>query len=186
MAIPPLGSDGLLPLGRHTCTLDEVEAAFVSAQSFATSSTRANVFADLLAAIALLQEEFDTGLIERMWIGGTFASAKEDPSDVDVTFLLSGAVHTSLSGSKRDRLAKLLRVGGFASLDLSVDGFMLVRQRVANPWLKDGVSEDAAPYMARRGAWDDWWSRHRVHGAKGAPPLEQDADPVRGYLEVVI
>ncbi|WIB66233.1 hypothetical protein DEI93_09520 [Curtobacterium sp. MCBD17_035] len=175
---------GEVPEGRHACTLDEFEATFVLDSRFATSSTRQRIFEDFLAAIELLRS-FDEDLLERAWIGGGFASAKLDPSDIDVTFVLDADRHRALSGRKRDRIAKLCRKNGFEPLDLLVDGFFFARERFANPWQGGGVAEEARGYATARGAWDDWWTRSRNVGGKDDDPRLEDADPVRGYVEVI-
>lgn len=184
MGVPPLEPTGLLPLGRHVCDLDEIRAAFVDATQFATSTSRDQIYADFLSALEFLREKFAVELVETVWIGGSFTTEKLDPEDIDVSFILNGVEHDQLSGTKRDKLSKLLRVGGFAALDLSVDGFMIVRHLIANPWAGAGLTEEAIAPMSKRGAWDDWWSRHRTNGAKDEPPTIEDAALVRGYLEV--
>lgn len=185
MGLPPFNEDGRLPEGRHVCDLDEFESVFVLDSEMLASSTRQGIFADLLTAIGILQA-MHKELIERLWVGGGYASARLDPSDVDATFLLNQVAHDSLSNSQRKKIAGLLKWGGFKRLDLKVDGFLLVRKRFAMPWEGAGVTSESTPYVSVRGAWDDWWVRERLHGAKGQTPLIQDSDPVRGYVEVII
>jgi hypothetical protein len=185
MGVPAFASTGMLPLGRHVCDLDEFEQVFVFDQGFASSQTRQPIFENFLAARQLLADKYGAGLVERVWIGGGFTTAKLDPGDIDVTFLLSADAWDSLSKSAQDRLRKLGREG-FKKLGLSVDGFMVTRRPVALPWLKDGLGPEGADYFPMRGAWDDWWSRDRGHVVEGAPPVLEDAHPVRGYVEVVV
>lgn len=188
MGIPAFEATGLLPHGRFTCDLDEFERTFVLAAQFASSAKRASLFGDFLAALGLVQAIMPGG-VERVWIGGGFTSDKLDPSDIDATFLISEPVHEALDDDARERLEALLTHGGFKAdgIGLSVDGFMLVRRQVANPWTADGgVRLAATPYLVRRGAWDDWWSRHRVHGTAAEKPKVEDAPPRRGYVEVII
>lgn len=177
---------GLLPRGRYLCNLTEFHAMFVADAQFASSTTRAQIFEDLVAALEFLLTEFHEELVECIWVGGSFTTAKPDPNDIDVTFLLNHEHYSGLSGRKRDKLHKLLRAGGFEAVKLSVDGFMIVRERISNPWKAGAISTDAAPYLKERGGWDDWWSRHRSHGNKSQQPLVDDADPTRGYLEVTL
>ena len=186
MGIPPFGASGHLPRGRHACDLDEFEAAFVTAPQFATSSKRASLFADLLSALDWLADRYSPDLVERAWVGGGFASDKLDPTDIDVTFILSHETHAALGEDQKRRLEKLLRRGGFKGIGLSVDGFMMIRERIALPWFGSGVGDAGQDYFLKRGAWDDWWSRDRAHVAAGEPPVVEDADPVRGYVEVIV
>lgn len=186
MGVPAFEPTGLLPHGRFACDLDEFERTFVLDPQFASSTTRRNLFGDFRSALNVVQA-IAPGLVERIWFGGGFTSAKPDPSDIDVTFLLNAETHDSLSDEARERIETLLTVGGFKGLGLSVDGFMLVRRPVANPWTSDGgVRSNATPYLVKRGAWDDWWSRHRVHGTATEKPKVEDAPPRRGYVEVII
>jgi hypothetical protein len=186
MGVPAFESTGLLPHGRFSCDLDEFERAFVLDPQFESSTKRRAIFADLRSSLDLL-EAVAPGVVERIWFGGGFTSSKIDPSDVDATFLLNADVHDNLSDEARERLEALLTIGGFKGLGLSVDGFMLVRRPVANPWAGDGgVRSNATPYLVKRGAWDDWWSRHRVYGTPTERPKVEDAPPRRGYVEVII
>jgi len=186
MGIPRFEASGHLPLGRHVCTLDEFEEAFVDAPTFATSSTRGRLFSDFLAALAWLQSHYAADLVERAWVGGGFTSEKLDPTDIDVTFVVSDDAHEALGEVKQGKLLKLLRKGGFKGVGLSVDGFMMIRERIALPWFGSGVGDAGQDYFLKRGAWDDWWSRDRANVAAGDPPVIEDAEPVRGYVEVSV
>lgn len=186
MGIPTFEQSGHLPIGRHACTLDEFEAAFVDAPNFATSTTRQPLFGDFLAAMEWLRTQYASDLVERAWVGGGFASDRLDPADIDVTFVLSDTAHQGLGDVKQGRLRKLLRRGGFKSVGLSVDGFMMIRERIALPWFGSGVGDAGQDYFLKRGAWDDWWSRDRAHVAAGDRPVIADAEPVRGYVEVIV
>jgi len=80
----------------------------------------------------------------------------------------------------------MLKHDGFKTFGLKVDGFMCVRKKFANPWMPDStVRENAQPDLSIRGAWDDWWSRHRVYGKPEERPKIEDAEPRRGYVEVM-
>lgn len=188
MGIPPFDANGLLPHGRFACDLDEFERAFVLDARFSASKKRSPLFADFLTALNVVDAIMPGG-VERVWLGGGFTSDKLDPSDIDATFIISESVHESLDDKARERIEALLTHGGFKAqgIGLSVDGFMLVRRQVANPWTSDGgVRPAATPYLVRRGAWDDWWSRHRVHGTATEKPKVEDSPPRRGYVEVII
>lgn len=186
MGVPAFEPSGLLPHGRFACDLDEFERSFVLDARFAGSTTRRRLFGDFRSALAVVQA-IAPGGVERVWLGGGFTSAKRDPSDIDATFILNAAVHDALDTTSRERLEALLSHGGFKGLDLSVDGFMLVRQEIASPWTREGgIRQTATPYLVKRGAWDDWWSRHRVYGTADERPKVEDSPPRRGYVEVII
>jgi hypothetical protein len=185
MTIPALTPLGFLPEGRHVCTLEDLESQFATNVLFSASVGRVRILGDLLSALALLRN-FDAQLVERIWIGGSYATTKVEPSDIDVTFILNASSYASLSGSKKDKIAKLCRKGGFEGVGLKVDGFFFARERIANPWDGPGVGRHAQGYASIRGAWDDWWTRNRSAGTKEDEPMVEDADPVRGYLEVIL
>lgn len=183
MAIPPFDASGRIPPGRHRCTLDEFEATFVLHTSFAQSATREEIFGEFLSALKFFQQ-YGAGFLECAWLGGGFASSKLNPSDIDATFIVDGAMHSQLSRRKREQLAKLAR-SGFPKLGLRVDAYVVARTRIAVPWQGAGITDEAKPYMSMRGVWDDWWSRERKHSTPTSPDV-RDSDPVRGYLEVMM
>jgi len=177
----------MLPLGRYICDLTEFEHAFVLDKRFEGSSKRKPLFAELLSAINYLGGKFSPDLVERVWVGGGFTTAKKEPTDIDVTFILNHDAYAGLSKNQRANLGKLLRADGFKGIGLSsVDGFMMVRERIALPWAGAGLGTGGAEYFPIRGAWDDWWSRDRASVPAGAAPVVADAEPVRGYVEVTI
>jgi hypothetical protein len=186
VSIPLRSAEGLLPLGRYLCDLDELEAEFVDDAQFAGSSTRGEIFTHLLAVIEMFKE-FSADLIESIWIGGSFVTDKPDPDDIDCLFVLNGAVFDGLSNSKRQNVQKFNRKGMVRDkLSLRVETFILVRVAFANPWERGGVHPDAAPYTQVRGAWDDWWLRVRTGEGPDDPPRIESAEPKRGYLEVLL
>jgi hypothetical protein len=65
---------------------------------------------------------------------------------------------------------------------LSVDSF-IVNWRPYNAMADGSLSQPYGKYAAERGYWDDFWSRVRVT-PKGQAPVNADALPNRGYLEV--
>lgn len=72
--IPPLDSKGLLPPGKHRCTLLDVEQIFVY------NSVRRNIFEGLEALIKILKS-VSCGTI---YLDGSFVTSKPRPNDVDV------------------------------------------------------------------------------------------------------
>jgi hypothetical protein len=176
----------MLPLGRYICDLTEFEQTFVLDQRFAGSGSRQNLFSQFLSATQFLRDKFSADLVERAWVGGGFTTTKKDPTDIDVTFILNNDAYSGLSKTQQGKLGKLLRAGGFKAIGLSVDGFMMVRERIAQPWSGAGLGTEGGGYFPIRGAWDDWWSRDRANVPAGAEPVVADAEPVRGYVEVMI
>jgi hypothetical protein len=187
VSIPARSSEGLLPLGRYLCDLDELEATFVDGSEFEASSTREAIFKDLLSVVKLF-EGFSATLIESIWVGGSFVSSKLNPDDIDCLFVLNGVAFDALaSNALRNKLMKFNRKNFVReTLELRVESFILIRAAFANPWERGGVHPDAAPYTQVRGAWDDWWQRVRTGEGPDDPPLLESAEPKRGYLEVLL
>lgn len=179
---------GALPRGRYLCTMDEIEAEFVSASWCAASSTRSKIWEDFSTTLQLY-DEVSPGLATAVWVGGSFTTAKVDPDDIDVTVLLDPTVYGALSNNKQHRVDRISarEPGGQVSrlrarLGLRVDCFAVICAVVPMPW--QGLSAEEADYFRTRGLWDDWWQRI-LGGPKGSMPTTTDALPVRGYLEVL-
>lgn len=81
MPIPPLTQFGVLPAGRHDCTLDEIEAVYT------LTAHRQALWADLRGFLAWADPQPKPTSI---YFDGSFTSDKTTPSDVDVVFDLDG------------------------------------------------------------------------------------------------
>jgi Family of unknown function (DUF6932) len=180
LVIPPLDAGtGLLPLGRHVCAESEVEARFVSAPEFVSSTTRQGIWQDWQSAVGLLRTVV---AVHAAWLGGSFTTSKTDPGDIDATFLING---DGLDGrSLADRTVASLFIDGRvkAQIGLNIDSYAMLWRPIPQPmpFLVNRIHDQ---YYWARGYWDDWWQRHQV-GGKGRPPQPEDAVPRRGYLEV--
>ncbi len=82
MPIPPLDSDGLLPDGVHTCTLDEIKATF---GSFQKSDQRPRLMQQLGA---FLVEVRASGIVRGVIVNGSFVTSKPAPNDIDLLLVL--------------------------------------------------------------------------------------------------
>jgi hypothetical protein len=72
--IPDLNEDGLLPLGLHPATLEEIGERFGRA-----NPVRTRLFRGLTRALHNLREAG----VERVYIDGSFVTDKQFPNDVD-------------------------------------------------------------------------------------------------------
>ena len=125
-------------------------------------------------------------LIEAVWIGGSFVTGQLDPDDIDCTFVLSAPAFRLLSNRKKSHIQAFNKKNAIRNkTGLRVETFLLLREPIAMPWSRTGLNEDAIEYVSVRGAWDDWWLRTRTNPDKGADPVVEDAEPRRGYLEVM-
>ena len=93
-AIRP-GEDAL-DLGRHPTTMAEFEARFVTHPDFASSTTRSGIWQEWQAATDYLRQQLPVAAV---WIGGSFVTAKLDPSDLDCTYLLD---HSHVAQAQTD------------------------------------------------------------------------------------
>lgn len=180
--IPPLDpATGLLPAGRHVCSPDEVEIAFVKDISFFGSATRSAIWSDWNDALAMLQS---VAIVHAAWIGGSFTTSKLDPEDIDVTFIINGADMRQRSAPEQRIIAVFLGGGQVKSaVGLNVDSYIVPWECLPAPVMGMGYVQDV--YFWARGYWDDWWQRAR-QTPKGSPPVPADALPRRGYLEVLV
>lgn len=83
MPIPALNQDGLLPVGIHDCTLDEIRARF---GTFRGSDQRPRLLAKLEAFIA---EARAAGLVRSVIVDGSFVTSKAEPNDIDLIGVVS-------------------------------------------------------------------------------------------------
>lgn len=163
-----------LPLGRYPTTLAEVHARYVDHPDFAGSTTRADRWQRFLALTDLLRS-FTTVCVA--WLGGSFTTAKPDPDDLDVVYVLDRRAAEGLSNPLQHAVLARVARRGVPLLDT----FVIL-------WVPhhDGPASDTVKeYRERRGYWDDWWQRNR-HAPAWQPPVPPDAIPERGYLEVML
>jgi hypothetical protein len=82
MPIPLLDQHGLLPVGVHDCTLEEIKARF---GSFQRSDRRPQLFQKLAALIAEMRS---ARFARYLLVDGSFSTAKPDPNDIDLVLVL--------------------------------------------------------------------------------------------------
>jgi hypothetical protein len=82
MPIPALNAEGLLPDGVHDCTLDEIRERF---GAFQRTDRRCRLFERLERYVAAARA---SGLVVAVIVDGSFVTAKDEPSDVDVIVVL--------------------------------------------------------------------------------------------------
>ncbi|MBP2523597.1 MULTISPECIES: DUF6932 family protein [unclassified Rhodococcus (in: high G+C Gram-positive bacteria)] len=183
-------TSGHLPPGRFRCTLPEIEQRFVDDAQFATSKRRRMLFDQLLTYLRDWELALDVvsapGVLKQIWIAGSFASAKIDPEDIDVSPILDGPLLREirgvpgvrriqrLQGEHRERIAK----------EYGVEPFPFTWWPVTT-LRRDKVDNLAIDYIATRGLMDDFWQRTRSTDVKTGLTVDT-AHARRGYLEVVV
>lgn len=89
MGIPKLGRQGILPEGLHRATLAEVRRAF-------GGGTARRV--ELMLALEGAIDRARRAGVKRVLINGSFVTAKKEPRDVDLVFLVSQSFGARLKG----------------------------------------------------------------------------------------
>lgn len=174
---------GELPLGRHNCTVDEFEAAFVSAPEFVSSTTRSEVWAHWELARTALRGVVP---VYSAWVGGSFVSSKTDPNDMDIVFVIDAAtVDRMLPGSRAQQIVTVMSQGSthHDPVGRRLDTYTLLWRSIPDPC--DDPAGLAPGYYLWRGHWDDFWQRART-SPKDTPPTQADSIPRRGFLEVTL
>lgn len=87
MTIPALKRNGELPSGEHSATLDQIESAFGLG-----SARRKKLMKGLRAAV----QNFEQAGVRKIWVNGSFVTAKTQPNDIDGCWEWNQAVQTSL------------------------------------------------------------------------------------------
>jgi hypothetical protein len=82
MPIPEMEESGYLPEGVHEATLEEVRERF---GRFQRTDRRPALFAKLSLFVA---ETRASGLVEAVIVDGSFVTAKDEPSDIDLILVL--------------------------------------------------------------------------------------------------
>lgn len=187
--VPALDSmNGLLPVGRYTCTLEDVQRAFVDDPQFAGSTTRPRLFAGLVRYMAeweRFEKMVGTGeMLRRIWVGGSFTTAKLDPDDIDVSPIVDGPKLDEVKGKPGcGKMNKLFENRDSVVRDFGVEPFPVTWWPVTTMHARE-VSILEHDYALARGLMDDFWQRVRSSAVKGPLTIE-DSAPRRGYLEVI-
>ncbi len=160
----------VLPLGRYSCTLDEVHERFVPDND----ENRKAIWQAFL--LVLESVRFTIGGVAEVWISGSFITSERQPHDIDVLFLIKQEMFANLSqegGYVANVLAR--RIAGVPRLNELVDGYLLV--------VPPTETDDAGVfgYTSSRGYWDQFWSKARFDGDDS-----RWLYPAAGYLEVTI
>jgi hypothetical protein len=183
MTLPAL-QGGLLPLGRHPCTLVEAQSEWVSSPQYAASSTRRPIWDDLELGLSVLRAVVR---VHALWIGGSFTTDKLDPGDIDVVFLVNAGDRYALAAPERRVVDSFVTNVAHPVTGKPVRQHLLSIDSFVVDWAPHNGNPRALPdygkYVFDRGYWDDFWLRRRS-GSKTDPLIDEDAHPARGYVEV--
>ncbi|WP_413758129.1 DUF6932 family protein [Streptomyces sp. MMBL 11-3] len=191
--LPSFAANGHLPPGRYSVSLDEAEEILVGAPAFEDSSTRTELWDGLhkyLDPFLTLEDTYagdlgDLPLLHRLWLGGSFVSAKLDPGNIDVTVLVDLRAERVVRGKPGSKwLTTAFQSRARMKEKFGVSPLRIGYRPVAHIFEPDRFTPDERTYFTQRGVWDDWWQRRRLDGQDDLSPSEESAAPARGYLEV--
>lgn len=160
-----------LPEGRTLTTFEEI----VSSYDLASDSVRSSIWEAFLNFTNFIHEA--VGAIAYVWIGGSFVTSKENPSDIDVAYLIKEeAVYDALKTEAGIFAIKVLRRRELHSkflTDEKVDALFITVPATE-------VDLEPPLYLQSRGFIDQLWCKPRC-----VDPV-QSSYPTCGYLEVKI
>ncbi|MFD8369241.1 DUF6932 family protein [Streptomyces sp. NPDC059688] len=169
---------GLLPPGRYAASLDELYSTLVESTG---STIRREIWEEWTYHRTAVESL--TGEVTRMWVGGSFISSKPEPSDVDVTYLVSARAYDALDAETLAELDELTLRGWCVERGLRVDALLLrlperlpVSQMVPS-LLHSGTSDS----FRDLGLYDEVWQCVKPASLNSVP-----SDPRRGYVEVLL
>ncbi|MEU0877811.1 hypothetical protein ABZ345_04365 [Lentzea sp. NPDC005914] len=182
MSVPTLElPNGMLPLGRYSCSSDEIYNYFVRGLDFFGSTTRPQIWNDWITVRDGLRQILP---VYTAWISGSFVSSKLDPDDMDIVFTVDGTAYDSLPVGMfaRQAVDSLSRGRHFhEQAGKRLDTYIISWYPIPSPGPDMGTHENT--YYLSRGHWDDFWQRKRIT-PKTLAPTQADCIPRRGYLEV--
>lgn len=149
MPIPGLGPAGLLPVGKHVATEDELWSAFVD--GFPGSRSRPAIFEWWISHREVLNR---IAPVTEQWINGSFVTGKMDPNDIDVVSIVDGNLVDSLSPTDLRLLASLTK-GHWTCQHWYCDSFLIASFPVTDPGRH-------LFYQATLAYWESWWGRTRA------------------------
>lgn len=168
LALPDLTEEGLLPLGAHRSTLDEVERVFVNGAPFEAERRRIMVALRLYAELVWLRFPEAT-----LWIDGGFVTLKDyaAPEDADVVVMVADAGDYDPASHSEDLPLWTL-------LGVSADRPSIDRAERLQPFggLIDGFFA-RAEIEPVADFWRGWWQRLPAPG-------KPDVADAKGYVEV--
>lgn len=186
-------AEGFLPPGRFSVTMDEAEHFLVGNPLFAQSVRRPILwdgFQEYLGHFVALEDSYPDklqgrALVHRVWLGGSFVSAKQDPRNIDATVFIDVAAEASVRGNPGSKwLTNAFKSREPILRKFGVSPLRVGYRPVASAFELQSVSPEDQTYFLHRGIWDDWWQRCRLPAGDDQAPSEASAAPVRGYLEV--
>lgn len=191
--LPSFTANGFLPLGRYSVSFDEAESMLVSAPEFRDSATRSRLWDGLHAYLEpffTLEDQYagdldGLALVHRLWLGGSYVSAKLDPRNIDATLLIDARAERAVRGKPGSKwLTTAFKSRNSMREKYGVSPMRVGYRPVGNVFRPELMTPEERTYFMERGVWDDWWQRCRLPDHADRSPSAESAVPARGYLEV--
>ncbi|GAA3979233.1 hypothetical protein GCM10022384_30960 [Streptomyces marokkonensis] len=191
--LPSFAANGLLPPGRYSLSFGEAEDMLVRAPEFQGSDTRWALWDGLnnyLERFFALEDSYADALdgrtlIHRLWLGGSFVSAKTDPGNIDTTLLIDVEAKRAVRGRPGSKwLTTAFQSRESMLRKFGVSPVRVGYRPVGHVFRSEHFTAEERTYFMERGVWDDWWQRCRLPGHTDRAPSHESAAPARGYLEV--
>lgn len=104
MPLPDLDSNGNLPVGLFDATIEELSLRF------STNEHRQELMMALRSILALCRA---CGMVREIMLGGSFASTKPDPDDVDLLIIVNPLPSNPGAFEYRNHVTIIKRLSGF-------------------------------------------------------------------------
>ncbi|MFF9329459.1 DUF6932 family protein [Streptomyces sp. NPDC014776] len=169
---------GLLPPGRYAATLDELYSTLVVSTG---SAIRREIWEEWSTHRTMVETQ--VGEISRMWVGGSFVSNKLDPSDVDVTYLVSAHHYDALDQETLVDLDDLTDAGWCADVGMRVDALILrlPKRLPVSQMAPRLLDRETSESFRDLGLYDEVCQAIKPPAAHSVP-----SELRRGYVEVLL
>ena len=118
-----------------------------------------------------------------VWLSGSYLTSKANPNDIDVLLVVRAEDLEALDPGVRPLFTDTGLHAVATKLNVRVDAYLLGWRQLISP--DPGHNPDHSFYYVMRGYWDDWWMRLRNQAGAGQP-IDLEALPRRGYVEVIL
>lgn len=172
--------------GRHVISLEDFEALFVF--GFPGNEQRLKLWKglkDYLNDWLQLEERFGLKFVTHLWIGGSFVSDANLPSDIDISIFLVRSNFMQLANKPGAKAIKSMFMRrDQVKQQYGIEVFKIYDYQVSSSLHVENLNPDVQLGLAQRGGADIWWQR--LKDAPETRPSESYYIPQRGYVELAL
>lgn len=166
--LPCFDINGNLPLGIHTCSIDEFKQKLVT--DFVDSNTRNPIY---IGYISYCNEFLPYEVVYSNLATGSFVSNKIDPHDIDLIVYVDAQKHKSLH--ERDKFNRIFDNQKQIYLDYYCHTFVIPL------YPKDDPRYAITTFLEQK--WITWFSNDRNNQARGFAKLDTYLHEFRNAIE---